>query len=310
MVISMGFQSNYVTRAFKVYEKNYGYSYNVEVITEIIVRLQNKDKARNKDVRREAISFILNKMDWKWTEYVQQEDYSFYACIAEEIFGVNDLDRRMQIRSALYRYMLLNSENKAYFKTILETYDIGFAVQQKPFAQHLQDTPPALYSEVVAAAELYNVRIIVFEIQEKLFEYSQISSKAIAPGFCAYCSCINIPLVLLTKIGNSWGRIRAAHDVGHLVHCNMKLTEYQKVVNNLQLDEVAVKNVCARWFGRGTSVPGELIQIIVRLLPSFMVRPIGLSEQRGLDEQCDLNEQMKNRRNEVKSYMHVPKTVK
>ena len=30
-------------RAFKVHEKNYGPSYNVEVITEILVRLQNKD---------------------------------------------------------------------------------------------------------------------------------------------------------------------------------------------------------------------------------------------------------------------------
>ena len=68
----MGFQANYIQRAFKVYEvrhaltlslhplsiftaftprpalcqKNYGHSYNVEVITEIIVRLQNKDKTK------------------------------------------------------------------------------------------------------------------------------------------------------------------------------------------------------------------------------------------------------------------------
>jgi len=46
MLISMGFQANYIQRAFKVYEKNYGHSYNVEVITEIIVRLQNKDKSK------------------------------------------------------------------------------------------------------------------------------------------------------------------------------------------------------------------------------------------------------------------------
>eukprot|EP00486_Rosalina_sp_Unknown_P003695 CAMPEP_0201577096 /NCGR_PEP_ID=MMETSP0190_2-20130828/23310_1 /ASSEMBLY_ACC=CAM_ASM_000263 /TAXON_ID=37353 /ORGANISM="Rosalina sp." /LENGTH=715 /DNA_ID=CAMNT_0048008757 /DNA_START=120 /DNA_END=2264 /DNA_ORIENTATION=- len=48
MLVSMGFKPNYITRAFKVYEKNYGHSYNVEVITEIIVRLQNKDKAKQK----------------------------------------------------------------------------------------------------------------------------------------------------------------------------------------------------------------------------------------------------------------------
>eukprot|EP01083_Nonionella_stella_P051704 137271_1 len=46
MLVSMGFQPNYIQRAFRVYEKNYGHSYNVEVITEIIVRLQNKDKIK------------------------------------------------------------------------------------------------------------------------------------------------------------------------------------------------------------------------------------------------------------------------
>jgi len=48
MLVSMGFPLNYIQRAFKVYEKNYGHSYNVEVITEIIVRLQNKDKSKKK----------------------------------------------------------------------------------------------------------------------------------------------------------------------------------------------------------------------------------------------------------------------
>eukprot|EP01084_Bolivina_argentea_P055638 101969_1 len=43
-LVSMGFQRNYIVRAFKVYEVNYGHSYNIEVITEIIIRLQRKDK--------------------------------------------------------------------------------------------------------------------------------------------------------------------------------------------------------------------------------------------------------------------------
>eukprot|EP01084_Bolivina_argentea_P108629 194142_1 len=46
MLVSMTFQPTYIQRAFKVYEKNYGRSYNVEVITEIIVLLQNKDKIK------------------------------------------------------------------------------------------------------------------------------------------------------------------------------------------------------------------------------------------------------------------------
>eukprot|EP01084_Bolivina_argentea_P268926 456913_1 len=45
-LVSLGFQKNYIGRAFKVYEKNYGFSYNIEVMTEIIVRLQNKDKLK------------------------------------------------------------------------------------------------------------------------------------------------------------------------------------------------------------------------------------------------------------------------
>ena len=51
MLVSMGFKPNYIQRAFIVYVKNYGNNYNVEVITEIIVRLQNKDlkKKGNKD---------------------------------------------------------------------------------------------------------------------------------------------------------------------------------------------------------------------------------------------------------------------
>ncbi len=48
MLVNMEFKPNYITRAFKVYEKTFGHSYNVEVITEIIVRLQNKDKAKQR----------------------------------------------------------------------------------------------------------------------------------------------------------------------------------------------------------------------------------------------------------------------
>eukprot|EP01083_Nonionella_stella_P287383 978213_1 len=47
-LIAMGFQKNYIDRAFKVYEKNYGHSYNTKVITEIISRLQNKDNDKKK----------------------------------------------------------------------------------------------------------------------------------------------------------------------------------------------------------------------------------------------------------------------
>eukprot|EP01083_Nonionella_stella_P176827 619764_1 len=43
---TMGFQSNYICRAFNSYEKHYGHKYDVEVMTELIVRLQKNDKAK------------------------------------------------------------------------------------------------------------------------------------------------------------------------------------------------------------------------------------------------------------------------
>eukprot|EP01084_Bolivina_argentea_P065937 120201_1 len=45
-LVSVGFSKNYIVRAFKVYEKNYGHNYNIDVIAEIISRLQNKDRAK------------------------------------------------------------------------------------------------------------------------------------------------------------------------------------------------------------------------------------------------------------------------
>ena len=63
MLVNMGFSSDYIRRAFKVYEKNYGHSYNVEVITETIVRLQNKDKAKqkNKGAKKAIVESIAIK---------------------------------------------------------------------------------------------------------------------------------------------------------------------------------------------------------------------------------------------------------
>ena len=290
MLLAMGVSSNYVTRALKVYEKNYGKKYNVEVLVEISARLRIKDKAtKDNGHRRKAISFIIEKMDWKWTEYAQHRDNSFYACIASEIFGVNQHDTYMQVRRDLNEYIARDPGNEAHFKTITERCDLHFLSRQYQFSQRL-----------VAAAEVFNVRIIVFE------ESYEDSSKSddIAPSFCAFSTCIDIPLILLTKIGKTWGVIRTKQDVGHLVHCNMKLSEYREVIDNLPPEEVAVKNVCARWLGRRESVPGDVIQIIVRLLPSFIVRPIGLPELR--QRAWNSNEQMKHIRSEVMSHMLPP----
>eukprot|EP01084_Bolivina_argentea_P008718 16316_1 len=48
-LFSMGFLPNYIDTAFKIYETNYGYGYNIEVITDIIVRLQSEDMTKKKE---------------------------------------------------------------------------------------------------------------------------------------------------------------------------------------------------------------------------------------------------------------------
>lgn len=60
---SMGFPSNYIQRAFKVYEKHYGHGYNVEVLVEIIVRLQNKDKCKRTitAMHRKGVRYFVSK---------------------------------------------------------------------------------------------------------------------------------------------------------------------------------------------------------------------------------------------------------
>ena len=89
----MGFERTYIQRAFKVYEvlivtftsrwtanpqsftlqllfkqKNYGHAYNVEVITEIIVRLQNKDKTKEKNIKDQSSSPKKRKQRIRATE--------------------------------------------------------------------------------------------------------------------------------------------------------------------------------------------------------------------------------------------------
>eukprot|EP01084_Bolivina_argentea_P055636 101963_1 len=62
-LVSMGFQRNYIVRAFQVYEANYGHSFNIEVITEIITRLQTKDKQAKATQITSHIQFKCCKKD-------------------------------------------------------------------------------------------------------------------------------------------------------------------------------------------------------------------------------------------------------
>ena len=51
-LLKMGFDEAYIVRASKVYDKNWPSNdgYNIDALTEVIIRLQNKDKAKQNDV--------------------------------------------------------------------------------------------------------------------------------------------------------------------------------------------------------------------------------------------------------------------
>eukprot|EP01084_Bolivina_argentea_P256570 432020_1 len=60
-LVSLGFEQSYIQRAFKVSKKNWGHISNIEVITEIIVRLQNKDKATKQLPQQASFKSVDNK---------------------------------------------------------------------------------------------------------------------------------------------------------------------------------------------------------------------------------------------------------
>eukprot|EP01083_Nonionella_stella_P076680 209088_1 len=88
MMVDMGMDKSYIQRAFKVYEKNYGHSYNIEVITEIVVRLQHKDKCKmHRNNEKRVFDETIAKLNWKWIDVETSAANSFYMCIAQEIYG-------------------------------------------------------------------------------------------------------------------------------------------------------------------------------------------------------------------------------
>ena len=56
-----GFSQRYIGRAFKVYTNQYGNNYDVEVLTEIIIRLQKKDRMEIESERRKRL--VANLLD-------------------------------------------------------------------------------------------------------------------------------------------------------------------------------------------------------------------------------------------------------
>eukprot|EP01084_Bolivina_argentea_P266758 452602_1 len=65
-LISIGFTKHYIDRALKVYERNYGkrFNYSMEVIIEIISRLQKKDKNKAKQKKFHTSKITIEKHTW------------------------------------------------------------------------------------------------------------------------------------------------------------------------------------------------------------------------------------------------------
>eukprot|EP01084_Bolivina_argentea_P240177 403568_1 len=107
MLVSMGFPKDYIGRAFKVYEKNYGHSYNVEVITEIIVRLQNKDKSKVKSAWNEELSFDIlktNQLVNCYNEWMSVKN-TFGKKSSEALVWLNK--QKTPFRKSLLSYVLI-----------------------------------------------------------------------------------------------------------------------------------------------------------------------------------------------------------
>ena len=73
ILVEMGYEIKYITRAFDVLEKYYGSDYNVENLTEIISRLQNKDRQTARienpyNIGDKVMAYKRGSCDHKWKE--------------------------------------------------------------------------------------------------------------------------------------------------------------------------------------------------------------------------------------------------
>eukprot|EP01083_Nonionella_stella_P146969 462973_1 len=101
-LLSMRFDPNYIRRAFKVYESSYGHSgYTIDVITELILRLQNKDeqkltKITNKKKKKKKIPKLKLVPSASAPISNKKKSHSVVRCISI----INEADeRKIDIRN-------------------------------------------------------------------------------------------------------------------------------------------------------------------------------------------------------------------
>eukprot|EP01083_Nonionella_stella_P040237 109326_1 len=297
MMIGMGFQASYLERAFKVYEKNYGHSYNVEVITEIVVRLQNKDMMSRNNEKRVFLYDTIGKLNWKWIDFEASGHSganSFYMCIAQEIYGKHSAEIEQKVSRDVYDYITQDPDTLEYFQEMYRKYDDPSAVRadlsrdSDLFLNTMQQKTIIYNVHILAASELYNVRIV-------LFEYLKSKSKVCLSKFKSYVSCIDIPVIIMANLkrASQWAIIRDVHDIVGLMELPEYLEDYGETITNIKPKETVVDMLCNHWTNH--LFPSEISQLVVQFMPSLNLRPIQGSN--------DAKQQMKNRRNEIQSHI-------
>eukprot|EP01083_Nonionella_stella_P040238 109327_1 len=308
MMVDMGIEKLYIQRAFKVYEKSYGHSYNIEVLTEIVVRLQNKDKHKmHRKNEKRVFNETIGTLNWKSIDFESSTANAFYICIAQEIYGKHSAELEKKVRCDVYDYVTQDPDTLQYFQEIYRKYDDPSAVGADLSRRFLDAMQEENHKNVhiLAASELYNVRIV-------LFEYLKSKSKVCLSKFKSYASCVDIPVIIVGKlkcashyfylnprcvdipdIPIKWTIIRDVQDIVGLMGLPQCLEDYVEIIKNIKPKETVVAMLCNHW--TNGLFPNEISQLVVQFMPSLNLRPIQGSN--------DAKQQMKNRRNEILSHI-------
>eukprot|EP01083_Nonionella_stella_P040239 109329_1 len=302
MMVDMGIEKLYIQRAFKVYEKSYGHSYNIEVLTEIVVRLQNKDKHKmHRKNEKRVFNETIGTLNWKSIDFESSTANAFYICIAQEIYGKHSAELEKKVRCDVYDYVTQDPDTLQYFQEIYRKYDDPSAVGADLSRRFLDAMQEENHKNVhiLAASELYNVRIV-------LFEYLISQKKVCLSKFKSYVSCADIPVIIMATlkyyskyrythrhVHHKCAIIHDVHDIAGLMELPECLEDYGETIKNIKPKETVVFILCNHWTNH--LFPHEISQLVVQFMPSLNLRPIQGSN--------DAKQQMKNRRNEILSHI-------
>merc|ERR1712062_307938 len=187
---------------------------------------------------------------------------------ALEVFGVNTIEKQMEIQLSVYRFIIrilifanyLHGDPSRFYNLI---------------SDKLNRTASATWLDMLAISALYNVRIVVHEYlynaMDQIYE--------IKPTLRTCSPSVYVPVILLTKAVKDgmaeWGVIHQIHDIAHLIWPNMELNQYLELINEWRPNDLMVRCVCNQWMEKEQMViPVDILDLIVRYWPTMNVRPI------------------------------------